>query len=109
MNKYTFKSWHNGAGMYYTFDVEAVNVDEAYEQAYDVVYNTQGVDLDVELIDSTALQEWSVTALVKGHTELTFNVIAYSLDMAEISAVQYAMENKVLFAGYIITHEKEVK
>lgn len=47
-NIYTFRSWHNGAGMEYRFDVTATTYKEAEDKAYGVVMNVSGVDPDVD-------------------------------------------------------------
>ena len=108
-NYYKFKSWHNGAGEWFVFTVEASTVDEAYDEAYKVVHNTLGLEPEVELYEATTLQEWEVIAEVVGDKPTTLTIQQYSEDAAMIAAEIWMSEHRVDAADVYIIHLKEVK
>lgn len=110
MNKYTFKSWHNGAGAHYVYDVQANDVREAYEKAYAINYNTPGIEPDVELLAADTLQVWEVCLTAPTKFPMFFRVQAFSEPEAIVAAEQhctteYPNDYSILY----INHEREVK
>ena len=108
-NSYRFKSWHNGAGEWFRFTVEAVDVDEAYDKAYEIVYNTSGLEPDVELYEASCLQEWEVIAEVAGDKPTTFTIQHFSEDAAMIDAEIWLSEHHVDYEYVYVMHLKEVR
>ena len=50
MNKYTFRRWHNGAGEWHYYTVEANGMKEAYEKSYKLLNKEVGFNYEVEFV-----------------------------------------------------------